>query len=95
MGFTAVEMGSSRKWLVSKQVIRHLGSGVGSLHAQGITKESFRELYGYSSIAERLLPAILHRLGHDTIGPFREHVLFDRLGQAFGATRELDPLSGT
>jgi hypothetical protein len=95
MGFTAVEMGFVQAVTSLETIIRHLGSGVGSLHAQGIERESFRELYGYSSGAEQLLPSILYRLGYDTIGPFREHVLFDHLRKAFGATGASIPLTGT
>ena len=95
MGFTAVEMGFVQKVVSLETVIRHLGSSVGSLYTQGIKEESFRELYGHSTVAEQLFPAILHRLDYDTIGPFREHVLFNRLRKAFEITGPSSHLTGT
>ncbi|CAN9309948.1 unnamed protein product [Alternaria sp. RS040] len=95
MGFTAVEMGFVQEVTSLETFIQQLGSSVGSLHTQGIKADSFRELYGYSTTAEQLFPAILHRLGYDIISPFREHILFDRLRNAFGITGPPVSLTGT
>ncbi|GIZ40937.1 hypothetical protein CKM354_000425700 [Cercospora kikuchii] len=82
MGFPAVDMGTVDQITSLGTILKQSGKRFGEVLSDGLNRRALDGLWANASAAEKRLPAMLFRLGYDTIHPFRERVLFKQLWSA-------------